>query len=101
MMKNELPLNPETCPRCMVGRIKQRPVTLSEVIDGYLLSIPNFPAWMCDICHAFMYDPVAMDELHTFLTSKPDAKQKTKYRATQPSVRQIQTVSKKISESRP
>ncbi|MGV8049144.1 MAG: YgiT-type zinc finger protein [Anaerolineaceae bacterium] len=73
-MINNLPANPETCPRCMVGRIKQKEVTLSAIVDGKLLSVPNFPAWVCDVCHAFMYDPAAITELHTFLSSAQSAK---------------------------
>ncbi|MGI6250683.1 MAG: YgiT-type zinc finger protein [Anaerolineaceae bacterium] len=69
-MRSPLPPNPETCPRCYVGRIKQQPVTLTTIVSGELLSVPNFPAWVCDVCHAFMYDPKALADLNAFL-SKP------------------------------
>ena len=66
-MKKNLPANPETCPRCYVGRIKQKHITLSTVVSGHLLAVPNFPAWQCDVCHAFMYDPKAVSELNGML----------------------------------
>jgi YgiT-type zinc finger domain-containing protein len=66
-MKKNLPVNPETCPRCYVGRIKQKRITLSTVVSGHLLTVPNFPAWQCDVCHAFMYDPKALSELNGML----------------------------------
>jgi YgiT-type zinc finger domain-containing protein len=66
-MKKSLPVNPETCPRCYVGRIKQKRITLSTVVSGHLLAVPNFPAWQCDVCHAFMYAPKAVSELNGML----------------------------------
>jgi YgiT-type zinc finger domain-containing protein len=66
-MKKNLPVNPETCPRCYVGRIKQKRITLSTVVSGHLLAVPNFLAWQCDVCHAFMYDPKAVSELNGML----------------------------------
>jgi len=81
-MKKNLPVNPETCPRCYVGRIKQKRITLSTVVSGHLLAVPNFPAWQCDVCHAFMYDPKALSELNGMLkasgsTSGPRGVRKT------------------------
>ncbi|MFZ3071030.1 MAG: YgiT-type zinc finger protein [Anaerolineaceae bacterium] len=81
-----LPANPETCPRCMVGRIKQKPVTFSAIVDGHLLSVPNFPAWVCDVCHAFMYDPIAMNQLHASLAAKQTPKPSRRVRATKQQV---------------
>lgn len=72
-MKKNLPVNPETCPRCYVGRIKQKRITLSTVISGHLLAVPNFPAWQCDVCHAFMYDPKALSELNGMLKASGSA----------------------------
>ncbi|MEA4812485.1 MAG: YgiT-type zinc finger protein [Anaerolineaceae bacterium] len=68
-MKKILPANPETCPRCYVGRIKQKRITLSAAVSSHLLTVPNFPAWQCDVCHAFMYDPKALRELNGMLAA--------------------------------
>jgi len=67
-MRNSLPANPETCPRCYVGRIQSVKVVLSRVVNGQMLSVPDFPAWECDICHVFMYDPKALFELQQVLS---------------------------------
>jgi YgiT-type zinc finger domain-containing protein len=69
-MRTSLPVNPETCPRCFVGRIQSVKVVLSRVVNGQMLSVPDFPAWECDVCHAFMYDPKALVELHQVLTDQ-------------------------------
>ncbi len=70
-MKFNLPADPETCPRCYVGRIKKGTLTLTTLVNGKLLSAPNFPAWVCDVCHAFMYDPKALADLNAVLAPQP------------------------------
>jgi hypothetical protein len=70
-MRTSLPADPETCPRCYVGRIQNVKVVLSRVVNGQMLSVPDFPAWECDVCHAFMYDPKALVELQQVLTDQP------------------------------
>ncbi len=84
-MKKNLPVNPETCPRCYVGRIKQKHITLSTLVSGHLLVVPNFPAWQCDVCHAFMYDPKAVSELNGMLKASASAQnRRTVRKAPQP-----------------
>lgn len=84
-MKKNLPVNPETCPRCYVGRIKQKHITLSTVVSGHLLAVPNFPAWQCDVCHAFMYDPKAVSELNGMLKASGSAQgQRVVHKSPQP-----------------
>jgi len=73
-MKSSLPNNPETCPRFMFGRIKRKLIPYTLIIDGQLLCVPRFPAWACDVCHAYMFDPAAMSRLEASLS----ARQKTK-----------------------
>ncbi|NLW71762.1 MAG: YgiT-type zinc finger protein [Chloroflexi bacterium] len=70
-MRTTLPANPETCPRCFVGRIERVKAVLTRVVNNQVLSVPDFPAWECDVCHAFMYDPRALLELQQVLTAKP------------------------------
>jgi YgiT-type zinc finger domain-containing protein len=83
-MKKNLPSNPEICPRCYVGRIKQKRITLSTVVSGHLLAVPNFPAWQCDVCHASMYDPKALSELNGMLkASGPITRQRGVRKNTQ------------------
>jgi len=84
-MRNSLPADPETCPRCFVGRIQSVKVVLSRVVNGQMLSVPDFPAWECDVCHAFMYDPKALVELHQVLTDQSGSRKPTIRRSTKSS----------------
>jgi hypothetical protein len=84
-MRNSLPADPETCPRCFVGRIQSVKVVLSRVVNSQMLSVPDFPAWECDVCHAFMYDPKALVELHQVLTDQPGSRKPTIRRSTKSS----------------
>lgn len=70
---NNLPDNPEACPRCSIGRIRSVKTVFSREVAGHLLSVPNFPAWECDVCHAFMFDPKALLELHQVLNYEPES----------------------------
>jgi hypothetical protein len=87
-MRTSLPADPETCPRCYVGRIQNVKVVLSRVVNGQMLSVPDFPAWECDVCHAFMYDPKALVELQQVLTDQPVHRKPMLHRTTKsPSVK--------------
>jgi len=69
-METPLPVNAETCPNCQVGRIQRVYIPYSAIIEGRLLIVPSFPVWMCDVCHAFMYDPAAMIQLQASLAGR-------------------------------
>lgn len=70
-MQSALPANPETCPRCYVGRITFNKLNLVTLVSGNLLTVPDFPAWVCDVCHAYIYDPKALARLHAVLNTPP------------------------------
>lgn len=91
-MKKKLPINPEICPRCYVGRIRQKQIALSTVVSGHLLNVPDFPAWQCDVCHAFMYDPKAVSELNGMLKASGSRK-------TQRMVRKSPTPKKNLEKT--
>jgi len=44
------------CPVCHIGRLHLQPVTYTQVYYGMLVSVPNTPAWVCDMCHTVEYD---------------------------------------------
>ena len=81
-MKPNLPPNPETCPHCYVGRIQQSVITYTTIIDGELLSVPDFPVWNSKVCHAYVYDPVAMGQLQASLSAHQKAILNEKARRT-------------------
>ena len=72
-MEKSLPKNPEICPNCYVGRISQQPKSLVMMHEGEPLTFPGFPAWACDVCNAFVYDPTALMQLETLLRSNKAA----------------------------
>lgn len=65
------PVGRETCPRCYVGRIRMTKNTLSGLISGRIVSIPDFPVWRCDICHYSINDPLALEQLRRVLRVDP------------------------------
>ncbi|KUK92138.1 MAG: hypothetical protein XE06_1350 [Anaerolineaceae bacterium 46_22] len=72
-MKPKLPADPQTCPHCYVGRIQQSSITYTAIISGKLLSVPDFPVWRCDVCHAYVYDPIAIGQLQASLSAHQKA----------------------------
>jgi len=84
-MKTSIPSHPEICPRCMVGRIQRKRIPYASVIEGQLLTIPRFPAWVCDVCHAYMYDPAAMSRLEASLSARQQPKKTPRPRQAAPS----------------
>ncbi|NMC16152.1 MAG: YgiT-type zinc finger protein [Chloroflexi bacterium] len=83
-MKTSLPAHPETCPRCLVGRIQRKRIPYATVIEGQLLTIRRFPAWVCDICHAYIYDPAAMSHLEASLSARQQPKKASRTRQSAP-----------------
>jgi hypothetical protein len=61
------PAAPETCPDCMVGTLQPRTVIYYAFLDSVLLSIPDFPAWVCDVCRHCEYDEEALSDLRAIL----------------------------------
>jgi YgiT-type zinc finger domain-containing protein len=55
------------CRECQVGTLQSRPVSYFTVQDGQLISVPDFPAWVCDVCGSTEYDSSALAELHAML----------------------------------
>ncbi len=69
----------------MVGRIKRKLIPYSLVVDGQLLSVPRFPAWVCDVCHAYMFDPAALSRLEASLSARQETKKAPRtHRASPP-----------------
>lgn len=44
------------CPRCQIGNLQPVTATYTAVQNGMLLSVPNMPAWQCDICQYQEFD---------------------------------------------
>ena len=64
----ETPVAP--CPECQTGMLHLQHLTYFTWLSDELISVPNFPAWVCDLCGRREYDPRAIKWLNTIL--KPE-----------------------------
>ncbi|MBK8025430.1 MAG: YgiT-type zinc finger protein [Chloroflexi bacterium] len=55
------------CPRCQIGTMQPTQASYSTVYRSALLSVPNIPAWSCDICAYLEYDDDAMARLEALV----------------------------------
>jgi YgiT-type zinc finger domain-containing protein len=55
------------CSECQAGVLKRRSLTYYTWLDDELITVPNFPAWVCDMCGRREYDPRAISWLNTLL----------------------------------
>lgn len=74
---SELHGNTFPCNECQSGVLRLRYVTYLTWLADELITVPNFPAWICDLCGWREYDERAVNWLSTLLS--PNAG-----RATQP-----------------
>jgi YgiT-type zinc finger domain-containing protein len=56
------------CPECQAGKMHRSVVTYLTYIGDELISVPDFPAWVCDICGRREYDQQAMNQLSLLLS---------------------------------
>ncbi len=68
-MVDKLPTQP--CLNCQGGRKHMHAVTLMTWLGNDLITVPNFPAWICDMCGHRNYDNQALAQLSILLN--PDA----------------------------
>ena len=55
------------CSECNAGVLRRRSLTYYTWLDEELITVPNFPAWVCDMCGRREYDPRAISWLNTLL----------------------------------
>lgn len=55
------------CPECQAGVMNLEYVTFFTWLNDELVSVPNFPAWVCDVCGRREYDARALTWLNTLL----------------------------------
>lgn len=58
------------CPLCRIGTFRRKQVSYFKFRGGQLVSVPDFPAWVCDVCQHREYDPTALAELNFLLARK-------------------------------
>ena len=56
------------CPKCHAGVLRPRELTYFTMVGEQLITVPHFPAWVCDICGYVEYDERALRWLYTLLS---------------------------------
>lgn len=55
------------CPECRSGVMRLNYITYFTWLNQELVTVPNFPAWVCDMCGRRDYDSRAVNWLNTLL----------------------------------
>ena len=55
------------CPECQTGVLRVQHLTYFTWLNDELITVPNFPALVCDVCGWREYDPHAIKWLNTLL----------------------------------
>lgn len=55
------------CPECRAGLMQLQFITYFTWLQDDLITVPNFPAWVCDICGRRVDDPEAISWLNALL----------------------------------
>ncbi len=63
------------CPECQTGVMRLNYLTYFTWLNIELVTVPNFPAWVCDVCGRREYDPRAIKWLNALLN--PDARRRS------------------------
>jgi len=61
------PQNSYQCTECQAGVMHLQNITYFTWLDEELVTVPNFPAWVCDVCGRREYDARAISWLVTIL----------------------------------
>lgn len=56
------------CPECQTGVLRLEFLTYFTWLSDELVTVPNFPAWVCDVCGRREYDTRAIARLNTLLS---------------------------------
>jgi YgiT-type zinc finger domain-containing protein len=55
------------CNNCQAGQMHLRYLVYFTWLADELITVPNFPAWVCDMCGAREYDSRAVNQLNLLL----------------------------------
>ena len=78
-----------SCPECQVGALRAANVSYIDRFHGRLVTVPDFPAWVCDVCGRREYDEVALAELRAMLESGAPPRRRPSRQLPRPSVPRV------------
>jgi YgiT-type zinc finger domain-containing protein len=64
----EQPEFTQPCSECHSGVMQLQYITYFTWLNDELITVPNFPAWVCDMCGRREYDNRAINWLNTLLS---------------------------------
>lgn len=68
------------CPECQTGIMRLNYLTYFTWLNGELITVPNFPAWVCDVCGMREYDGRAVNYLNALLSPETGRKSQLRRR---------------------
>ena len=86
MSKVELP-KPAPCTECQAGMMQVRYITYFTWLGEELITVPNFPAWVCDVCGRREYDERAISWLTMLLSPNAGKATSKVHRPLQPGLK--------------
>ena len=60
------------CSECNIGQMHKTNVTYFTWLNDEMITVPDFPAWVCDICGKREYDHEALNQLALLLRPMKD-----------------------------
>jgi YgiT-type zinc finger domain-containing protein len=70
------------CSECQAGLMHRRFLTYFTWLGDELITVPDFPAWVCDVCGRREYDLQALNQLNLLLNSNAGKSPPRKHRAS-------------------
>jgi YgiT-type zinc finger domain-containing protein len=83
------------CNECQAGQMHRHYVTYFTWLGDELITVPDFPAWICDVCGRREYDPRALNHLSLLLSPNAGKSSKRSKKAA------LHSPSKKNTRPRP
>jgi YgiT-type zinc finger domain-containing protein len=68
------------CPECHTGVFRLEYLTYFTWLNDELITVPNFPSWVCDVCGKREYDTRAVSWLNMLLSPTTGHKHRTRRR---------------------
>jgi len=59
------------CSECSIGMMHKAKVTYFTWLADEMITVPDFPAWICDVCGKREYDVEALNNLALLLSPLP------------------------------
>ena len=75
------------CTTCHAGHVSLQHVVYYTWLSGELITVPEFPAWICDMCGKREYDQRALSWLNIILNPETGRKQQPSRPQIHPSER--------------